>query len=446
MLLTIEKLVYGGDGLARLPADERGRGKTVFAPFVLEGEQVEADLVEEKPGFARARVAEIQQASAQRVEPDCPYFQRCGGCHYQHASYEHQLEIKAGILKENLRRIAKLELDTELKVHPSPPWNYRNRSRLQVQAEPDFAVGYFKFNSHELLPVEQCPIISPLINQVIAALWEWGRATSGRNAPSTAGKMPALQDLQEIEFFANADDTQLLIAVYCAQSISTDAAKQLANQLQQLVPEVAGVTAFESRGAGPSQQTFEPKRIATAGAGELIYKTEDACYRVSAGAFFQVNRAMTNELVNVVTKGRSGQIALDLYAGVGLFSTMLAREFAQVIAVESSQTSHSDLLYNSPKNVRAVHATSANYLEKVAGKVRADLVVVDPPRRGLGDDVIRGLLALGAPRIAYVSCDPATLARDLGRLLSGGYRVEQAHLVDLFPQTYHLESVFHLVR
>ena len=148
----------------------------------------------------------------------------------------------------------------------------------------------------------------------------------------------------------------------------------------------------------------------------------------------------------MVTKGRSGQIALDLYAGVGLFSTVLAREFAQVIAVESSQTSHSDLLYNSPKNVKAVRATSAHYLEKVAGKLRADLVVVDPPRRGLGDDVIRGLLALGAPRIAYVSCDPATLARDLGRLLSGGYRVEQAHLVDLFPQTYHLESVFHLIR
>ncbi len=206
------------------------------------------------------------------------------------------------------------------------------------------------------------------------------------------------------------------------------------------------MTAFESRGTGLSQQTFEPKRIATAGTGELTYKTADAVYRVSAGAFFQVNRFLTSELIDMVTKGRSGQIALDLYAGVGLFSTVLAREFAQVIAVESSQTSHPDLLYNSPKNVKAVRATSAHYLEKVAGKLRADLVVVDPPRRGLGDDVIRGLLALGAPRIAYVSCDPATLARDLGRLLSGGYRVEQAHLVDLFPQTYHLESVFHLIR
>ena len=121
MELTIEKLVYGGDGLARLPADERGRGKAAFVPFVLEGETVEAILLEQKPGFARARADQIVAASPQRIEPRCPYFQRCGGCHYQHTSYEHQLEIKAAILKENLRRIAKVELDIELKVHPPPP-------------------------------------------------------------------------------------------------------------------------------------------------------------------------------------------------------------------------------------------------------------------------------------------------------------------------------------
>ena len=117
----------------------------MFVPFVLEGEQVEATLVEEKPGFSRARVERIVQSSAQRVEPGCPYFQRCGGCHYQHTGYQHQLEIKAAILKENLRRIAKLELDKDLNIHPSPPWNYRNRCRLRVQTEPKFALGYFKF-------------------------------------------------------------------------------------------------------------------------------------------------------------------------------------------------------------------------------------------------------------------------------------------------------------
>jgi 23S rRNA (uracil1939-C5)-methyltransferase len=194
-----------------------------------------------------------------------------------------------------------------------------------------------------------------------------------------------------------------------------------------------------------TQAKGEPEPLAIAGAGELIYRTAQAPYRVSAGAFFQVNRRQVNELVDAVTEGEFGEVALDLYAGGGLFSTVLAKRFAQVIAVESSQISHADLLHNSPAKVKAVRASSEQYLQK-AGRLRPDLVVVDPPRGGLGAGVIKALVGLHAPRIAYVSCDPATLARDLSGLLSAGYRVGQAHLVDLFPQTYHLESVFHLVR
>ena len=136
--------------------------------------KIEAKLVEQKPGFARAHVEKILQPSPKRIEPACLYFQKCGGCHYQHTDYEHQLEIKASILKENLRRIAKLELETELIIHPSPPWNYRNRTRLRIRTQPEFAIGYYKYNSHELLPIEQCPISSPLINQAIKALWQAG--------------------------------------------------------------------------------------------------------------------------------------------------------------------------------------------------------------------------------------------------------------------------------
>ncbi len=167
MLLNIEKLIYGGDGLARLPGSapkdatsgdkDHKRGKAVFVPFVLAGEKIEASLTEEKPGFARAHANTIMEPSSHRIPPPCPHFTRCGGCHYQHAAYEHQLEIKKEILRENLRRIAKLELRCEIQLHPSPPWNYRNRSRLQVRTQPNFAAGYFKFASHELLPVEECP-------------------------------------------------------------------------------------------------------------------------------------------------------------------------------------------------------------------------------------------------------------------------------------------------
>jgi 23S rRNA (uracil1939-C5)-methyltransferase len=433
LLLTIEKLVYGGDGLARLPADEHGSGKAVFVPFVLESERIEASLLEQKRGFARGRAETILQASPHRVEPNCPHFRHCGGCHYQHISYEHQLGTKAVILKENLRRIAKLELETSIRIHPSPPWNYRNRSRLQVKTAPEFALGYYRFGSHELLPVEQCPISSPLINRGIAAFWRLGRERSIPNG------------IHEIEFFANAGDTQLLIeASYEAETPSTPI-REWASTLPNMLPEVAGVVIFRTK-LPSTVGTAEPKRMSASGVRQLTYNTQDASYRVSAGAFFQVNRHLINELVQMVTEGYSGQMALDLYAGVGLFSTVLSQRFAQVIAVESSQTSYADLLDNSPSNVKAVQATTADFLRSPRGKSRPDLVVVDPPRSGLGEIVVESLVGLGAHRMTYISCDPATASRDLAGLLSAGYRIEQVHLVDLFPQTYHIESVFHLSR
>ena len=429
MQLTIEKLVYGGDGLARLPADEQGRSKAVFLPFVLEGEAVEASLLEQKRSFARARVDKMVQASPLRIAPRCPYFSECGGCHYQHTGYAHQLEIKAAILKENLRRIAKVELDTDLIVHPSPEWNYRNHTRLQIRREPEFALGYYKFNSHEMLPVEQCPISSPLINHAMAAVWQMSRA--GKMGPG----------IQEIEFFSNAEDSELLLQLH-ASDIRRQAAKQIVEDMKAVLPGAAGISVLRRRPGHSS----ESEQIVSLGEGELVYNTQRASYRVSHGAFFQVNRHLVDELVRTVTDGHSGDMALDLYAGVGLFSKVLSRGFAQVVAVESSPTSHLDLVHNSPSNVRTVPKTTEQFLEGVADRLRPNFVVVDPPRTGLGETVVRKLAGLGAGRMVYVSCDPATLSRDLAGLLGAGYRIQQAHVVDLFPQTYHVESVFHLVR
>jgi 23S rRNA (uracil1939-C5)-methyltransferase len=217
----------------------------------------------------------------------------------------------------------------------------------------------------------------------------------------------------------------------------------------------------------PQKGVQEP--LVVVGASELTYQTKTSSYRVSAGSFFQTNRFLTGELVNIVTAGRSGELALDLFAGVGLFSTALACSHRHTISVESSQTAASDLEYNLPGNGKAVQAAAEQYLtgqkhrvgtdrvgagdspaqsrsDKSKEKSQPDLIVVDPPRSGLGDPVARALASVGAPRLTYVSCDPATLARDLLPLLAAGYRVEEAHLVDLFPQTYHLESVVQLVR
>jgi 23S rRNA (uracil1939-C5)-methyltransferase len=428
LLLNIEKLIYGGDGLARLPPDNRGRGKAVFIPFVLTGEKIEAVITGEKSGFARAKAETIVEPSLQRIQPPCPHFSRCGGCHYQHATYEHQLEIKKEILRENLRRIAKLELQCEIQVHPSPPWNYRNRSRLQVQTQPEFAAGYFKFASHELLPVEECPISSPLINRGIATLWEAGRS----------GK--AVEGVREAEFFANADDTKMLLEFLCAPEARRAEVRAWAEELCATMPEIVGVVAFRE----PQKGVQEP--LVAVGAKELTYQTQTSAYRVSAGAFFQTNRFLTDELIDIVTSGRSGELALDLYAGAGLFSTALACNHRHMISVESSQTAAGDLQYNLPGNGKAVRATAEQYLTERTHRVSPELIVVDPPRSGLGDSVTRALASMSAPRLTYVSCDPATLARDLVPLLAAGYRVEGAHLVDLFPQTYHLESVLQLAR
>jgi 23S rRNA (uracil1939-C5)-methyltransferase len=434
LLLNIEKLIYGGDGLARLPAEspsnskkDRGRGKAVFVPFVLAGEEIEGVITEEKPGFARAKVNTIVEPSPHRTTPPCPHFSRCGGCHYQHVAYEHQLEIKKDILRENLRRIAKLELQCEIQAHPSPPWNYRNRSRLQVRTQPEFAAGYFKFASHELLAVEECPISSPLINRGIEALWRAGRA----------GKI--VEGVREVEFFANSDDTKMLIEVLCAPEARRAAVRAWAEELRATIPEILGVAAFRE----PQKGVQEP--LVAVGAEELTYQTKTSTYRVSASSFFQTNRFLTHELVNIVTAGRSGELALDLYAGVGLFSTALACNHRHIISVESSQTAASDLQYNLPVNGKAVRAATEQYLSETQGVI-PDLVVVDPPRSGLGDAVTRALTGLSAPRLTYVSCDPATLARDLVPLQAAGYRVEEVHVVDLFPQTYHIESVVQLVR
>src|SRR5579864_4044611 len=348
-------MIYGGDGLARQPAspfdEARGRGKAVFLPFVLAGEKIQATLTEQKPGFARAKVESVIESSPHRVQPACTYFGRCGGCHYQHASYDHQLEIKKEILRESLRRTTKLELPFDIEVHPSPPWNYRNRSRLQVQVRPTFAVGYFKFASHELLAVEQCPISSLLINRGIASLWQSGRA----------GKVP--QGVREVEFFANADDTQLLLDIACAGEARRAAVRVWAEELRATLPQITGVVAFREANPG-DRKARAPEILIAAGASSLAYQTQRASYRVSAGSFFQTNRYLIDELVEIVTAGQSGQLALDLYAGAGLFSTALASDFHHVVSVEPSQTSAADLAYNQSSNGEAVQATTEQYLAR----------------------------------------------------------------------------------
>jgi len=431
MLLTIEKLIYGGDGLARTPPDADGRSMAVFVPFVLPGERVEAGITPGKAGFARGSVSQLVDRSPERVEAACRYSQRCGGCQYQHIPYERQLEYKAGILRETLQRIAKIELKTEIKLHPSPPWNYRNRTRLRVQTEPEFALGYYRFGSHEFLAVEECPISSPLINRVMTRLIELEGCGSPRG-------------VEEIELLADASDERLLAWAFCRREADRDDLLRWAETLGREVPAITGMTFFPSRWRSEEEGSADLRPLAQSGASEVVYRVKDTAYRVSAGAFFQVNRYLVEDLVSTVAGDARGALALDLYAGVGLFSVALAHSFHHIFAVEASQISYANLVHNSVANVKAVRARIEDHLRPA--RKRPDLVVLDPPRSGVGKAVTRMLVELGAPRVRYVSCDPATLARDLAPLLVAGYRIEEAHLFDLFPQTFHIESVMLLAR
>jgi 23S rRNA (uracil1939-C5)-methyltransferase len=468
MLLSIEKLIYGGDGLARTPAGPDGRSMAVFLPFVLPGEKIEAEIRQEKPGFARGSVTQLIEASPDRIEARCPYFRQCGGCHYQHIPYARQLKFKAEILRETLQRIAKIELQPEIRVHASTPWNYRNRTRLQIRTAPEFAIGYFRLGSHEFLAVRECPISSPLINRTMSRLLD----LRGLNCPAA---------VQEIELFTDAADERLLAWAFCGSETDRGDLLRWAEAIERELPEVSGVIFFPSRrrislersstGWPSPQRTFpqrppvrgsarqededdgpaDAKPLAQSGAKSIRYRTGNNDYQVSAGAFFQVNGHLISELISVVTGNASGDVALDLYAGGGLFSAALAKNFHHIFAVEASQTAYADLVQNVPANVKAIGARTeeylmSDYLKKRLMQNKPDLVVLDPPRSGIGKAATNSLLQLQAPLVRYVSCDPATLARDIAPLLAAGYRIEEAHLFDLFPQTFHIESVLLLAR
>ena len=434
MRVTIEKLIYGGDGLGRLEPDGEGRRKALFVPFTIAGEDADVSISEEHASFARGVAEQIASPSPHRVTPGCPYFFQCGGCQYQHIDYAHQLAAKVAILRETVARIAKIEVSGDLEIHASEPWNYRNRTRLHVQTAPEFAIGYHRANSNQLLPVEKCPISSPLINRALRSMWQ-----------ASAIIPPGVRETQ---LFADHTDSQILLEMYVAPG--TPELGPVWEFLRTSLPEAIGLVVLPvSRDVDDNERTplaiTAGKALQVFGAGQGQYTVAGYDYRISGGSFFQTNRFLIDKLVQLVTGGRSGRAALDLYCGAGLFTVPLAQTFKKVIAVEASPQSFRDLKRNAPSNVTAIQKRVDVFFQETR-KLDADYVVVDPPRAGLGEKVSKALGRMNTPRVTYVSCEPSTLSRDLRILLQSGFRIEKAHLVDLFPQTFHMESVFELVR
>jgi len=430
----IEKLVYGGEGLAH------ANGETIFVPFVLAGEEAEVEIAERRKKLARGRVAHLLNSSPARIAPRCPHFGRCGGCDYQHACYEEQLRIKESILRETLRRIGRIEWDGPVVVHKSSPWEYRNRAQWKIQPASGNAtktrsnsrnanIGYFRARSSALCPIEVCYIISPKLFGTFMVIRD---ALASGNLPS---------ELREVEAFANADDTRLLLNVTC--SFLPRNREGLLQKLADLIPSATSILLQDSAG---SQMNLH-------GSGFLQYKALGKSFRVAHLSFFQVNRFLLEEFTRTVSSlAGNGALAFDLYAGVGLFTISLAEAFANVIAVESHPVAARDLEINAGAGGKsiAIHNQSVSeFLRKQARRGNAsvpDVIVADPPRAGLDEGVAEQLARLSSPRIVYVSCDPATLARDLATLRNQGYTLRDIHLFDMFSQTYHIESVLLLER
>lgn len=394
--LTLTTLTYGGEAMGRLPDN-----RAVFVPFGLPGERVRIRLTDEKRGFARGELVEVLEPSPERIAPRCAHFGICGGCHYQHLTYEAQLKAKAEILRDQLTRIGKLaNPPVNPTVEGSSPWNYRNH--VQFHLTEDGRLGYVSVRGVEVISISECHLPEARINDL------WPQLDF---EPETEIERVSLRD---------GDDLMLVL------ESESPAAPEL--ELE------AGISVVH---------LYEDHPVVMAGDGALRMCVLDRDFQVSAASFFQVNTLVAEKMVGHVLSKLPTELdtVLDLYCGVGLFSAFLAPRCQRLIGIELSASACEDFAVNLDEfeGVELYEGLA----EDVIPHLEADpaLVLVDPPRAGLERAVLDSILRLNPPTILYISCDPSTLARDAARLIAGGYRLVEVTPFDMFPQTYHIESI-----
>jgi 23S rRNA (uracil1939-C5)-methyltransferase len=382
--LTLTDMAYEGHAIGRLD------DLVVFAEYGIPGETVAVEIYRKNADFANARVVEVLQSSPDRVEAPCPYYGVCGGCHWQHINYERQLQLKRHVVQEQLRRIGKFESQpVNETIGAADPWGYRNHLRLSTGRHGD--LGFMRRGSHRFLPIDRCLIADPKINDAIALL-------QGKGA-----------GLHQVELRAGVNTGELMVQ--------------------------------------PDMTDREP----SAPPGSKVYRESllGREFQISAPSFFQSNTAQAERLVRLVREKLDPQpdeLLLDAYAGVGTFAALFAADVREVIGIEESPAAVADAAVN------LAGMANARYIE---GKVEAvlpelreqpDAVILDPSRLGCHPTVIDAVLSLGPRKLVYVSCDPATLARDLRLLVDGGFELLDVTPLDMFPQTYHIECVANLRR
>jgi 23S rRNA (uracil1939-C5)-methyltransferase len=381
--VEVERILPGGMGLGH------AAGKTVLVSLAAPGDHLRVRVEREQGNVLFASIDEIITPSPLRIEPPCPYFGRCGGCDFQQLTYETQLAVKAEMIRDCLHRIARLESIPEFAVTPSPePWRYRMRATWQIDREQRM-FGYYERGSRRVCDVVDCAVLRPRLQETL----EQVRATEWRKFP------PELKHLDVVE--------------------------------------------------GDNAVSFAPP-IADFETNELSVTVRGEAYHYNAETFFQINPSLLEPLLDFALADAGGESVLDLYCGVGLFTLPLARRFTRVVGVEANAAAarfaRRNLQRARSTNARVDTTTVTEWFRSSSSKDPVDFVLLDPPRAGAESAVIEGILDLQPARISYVSCDPATLARDLRKLVAGGYLITSIAGLDLFPQTHHVETVVHLSR
>jgi 23S rRNA (uracil1939-C5)-methyltransferase len=403
--VEIQSLVYGGDGLGRLPD-----GRAVFVPFVLPGERVRIRIIEDKPRHARAELIAVLEPSPQRIQPRCLHFGICGGCQYQHTPYEQQLMIKTEIVREQLQRIGDFRDPPVHQTIPSPaPYYYRNN--LQLHLTFDGKLGYYEARLPRVFAISECHLPETDLNDV------WPRL-----------EMEKFPGLERIELRLDASGDVLLV---------------LESSQPEELPEMEldmPLSVVHLSPAGP---------IVMAGDDHAVMQVLGRPFYLSAGSFFQVNTPQAENVVQYLLDHlplRTDSIIMDIYCGVGLFSAFLAPRVGRLIGIESSPSACQDFATNLDEfeNVELYEGAAELILPQL--NVHPDIILVDPPRAGIHKEVFDAIVGLHPHTLAYVSCDPATLARDLKRLHRAGYELLSVQPFDMFPQTAHVESVVLITR
>jgi 23S rRNA (uracil1939-C5)-methyltransferase len=400
--ILLEKLTYGGEAMGRLPD-----GRAVFVPFGLPGEHVRVRLTQDKQNFARGELLEVLTASPERIDPKCKHFGKCGGCHYQNLSYENQLHAKTEILRDQFQRIGKIENPPVNPIVPSPlEWNYRNHIQFHLTAEGK--VGFVNSKGNSVFPIEECHLPETSID----SFW------------------------RELQFESNKDVERV--------SLRAGQNEELMIVLESDEPETPEL---EIEADVSVVHLFDEHPVVIAGREYFVINVLGKDFRVSAASFFQVNTKMAEKMVeHLLAKlpASTSSALLDVYCGVGLFSKFFAPKCKLVIGIESSESACEDFAINLDEfeNVELYEGAAEEVLPGLAGRLDSSTyMIVDPPRAGIEKLALDAVINIKPQIIAYVSCDPSTLARDAARLILGGYRLVEVTPFDLFPQTYHIESI-----